>query len=180
VNPNILIAGLGNVLMSDDAIGPHCIAYLLAKYQFPLEVAVLDLGTPDLDLAFHLSSVDAVIAVAAIRGIEPGRLHLFDRVALRSELRPARLDTHTLALEDAIDLVESMSGMRLDVVLIGLEGDCFEHGTSLSWVAQSRLVVLAEQVIAELADRGVRCPRRTPSLPSNTWWEAAATLRQEN
>ena len=59
----ILIAGIGNVLLGDDGIGPYAIEVLKSEYDFPENVELADLGTPGLDLPIHLAGADAVILV---------------------------------------------------------------------------------------------------------------------
>ena len=167
----VLVAGLGNVLMSDDAIGPYCIAYLLANYEFPPEVEVVDLGAPGLDLLLHIASADVVIAVDAIRDVEPGTLHAFDRASLGNGSHGPRLDTHAPALDDAIAFVELVRGVQLDVVLIGVGGASFEHGTGLSCDAHRQLGALAERVLRELAVRGVGWRDRERPGAADAWWE---------
>lgn len=174
----ILVAGLGNVLMSDDAIGPYCAEYLLAHVEFPETVEVADLGSPGLDLTLHLSSADIVIAIDALRGVEPGSLHVFDRTMLLSGRCDARLDTHAPALEESI-LIAHLSGDRPhDVRLVGLGGASFDHGTALSPVAQARIAALADLVLEQLTALGVAWRRRGPPAESRVWWEASANPGQ--
>lgn len=132
--------------MSDDAIGPYCVAHLLAHYEFPAEVEVADLGAPGVDLTLHLSSADVVIAVDAIRGVEPGTLCVFTREAFRDGAPGTRLDTHAPALGESIALAEFVSGRPLDAVLIGLGGCTFDHGTALSPIVRARMGALADRL----------------------------------
>ena len=178
MNGRLLIAGLGNVLMSDDAIGPYCVEYLRAHYEFPDHVEVADLGSPGLDLTLHLSSSDRVIAIDSLRGVEPGSLHVFDRPTLLSGRCDARLDTHAPALEESI-LIAHLSGDRpYDVMLVGLGGAGFDHGTNLSDLARQRIPALADLVLAQLTALGVAWrPRATPVVP-DVWWEASADAGQ--
>jgi hydrogenase maturation protease len=169
VSRRILVAGLGDVLMSDAAVGPCCVAYLLANYQFPPEVKVVDLGTPGLDLMLHIAAADVVIAVDAIRNVAPGSLHVLDRASLCGAPRGPRLETHAPALDEAIAFVELLRGVPLDVTIVGVGGSRFEHGTALSNSVRDRVEPLAERVLAELAVRGAVCRRRR--LDANVPWE---------
>jgi hydrogenase maturation protease len=172
----ILVAGLGNVLMSDDAIGPYCVEYLLATYDFGPEVAVVDLGTPGLDLALHVAVTDVVLAIDAIHGVEAGTVQVFDRAALTIGSPALRVDTHALALEEAIALVELVRGTPLDVALVGCGGARFEQGTGLSPVVRERIDALASVVLEELARRGGTWRRREPVATADMWWERPAVI----
>ena len=48
-----LILGVGNLLMSDEGVGVHVIQRLVADYQLPEEVQVLDGGTLGMDLLYY-------------------------------------------------------------------------------------------------------------------------------
>jgi hydrogenase maturation protease len=178
VSGRILVAGLGNVLMSDDAIGPYCTQCLLATCEFPEHVDVADLGTPGLDLTLHLSSADVVIAIDALRGVEPGTLHVFDRAALLSGRRDTRLDTHAPALEESILIAQLAGGRPYDVRLVGLGGASFGYGTTMSAMARAGIAALGDRVLAELTSLGVAWrPRRYPARP-HIWWERSADTRK--
>lgn len=174
MSERILVAGLGNVLMSDDAIGPYCVAHLQANYEFPEHVDVADLGSPGLDLTLHLSAADIVIAIDALRGVAPGSLHVLDRAALLSGRCDVRLDTHAPALEESI-LIAHLSGTRpLEVTLVGLGGASFDHGTGLSGPVHARIPALGDLVLAQLTAAGVTWRRREPEAAPDVWWEASA------
>jgi hydrogenase maturation protease len=176
VSHRILVAGLGNVLMSDDAIGPYCVEHLLATCEFGPDVAVVDLGTPGLDLALHVAVADVVLAIDAIHGVDAGAVQVVDRSALKIGSRGARVDTHALALEEAIALVELVRGSPLDVALVGCGGARFEQGTGLSPVVRERVGALADVVLEELSRRGGTWRRREPVETANPWWERPAVI----
>jgi hydrogenase maturation protease len=171
VSGRVLVAGLGNVLMSDDAIGPYCTHYLLANYEFPADVDVADLGTPGLDLTLHLSSAEVVIAIDALRGVAPGTVQVFERAALLNRRQDARLDTHAPALEESILVAELAGDRTLDVRLVGLGGASFEYGTALSPMVLGRIAALGERVLAELTSLGVAWRPRPERGTLDVWWE---------
>jgi coenzyme F420 hydrogenase subunit delta len=51
----LLILGVGNVLFGDDAFGPEVTHYLLAHYQIPEDVYVMDVGTGVRKILFTLT-----------------------------------------------------------------------------------------------------------------------------
>lgn len=172
----VLVAGIGHVLLGDDAIGPCCVRALQARWAAPEHVAIEDLGSPGLDLVLHLAAADIVLVVDALRGVEPGSLHVFDlmtgarasagagadagagpgaEAGVRAASSVARLDTHGLALEESV-LTARLSGPRPRLVrIIGLGGASFELGAGLSEVVKTRMEALTARVIEELAALGV-------------------------
>lgn len=75
----LLVAGVGNIFLGDDAFGPEVIR-ALDKRPLPPEVRVRDFGIRGMDLAYELLggwSV-AVLVDAAARGERPGTLSLIE------------------------------------------------------------------------------------------------------
>ncbi len=78
MNPTVLVAGIGNIFLGDDAFGVEVVRSL-ARRQLPEGVAVRDFGIRGFDLAYALLDPwSAVILVDALpRGEVPGTL-LYD------------------------------------------------------------------------------------------------------
>src|SRR5215469_10021852 len=76
MTPRILVAGVGNIFLGDDAFGSEVARRMLMR-QWPAHVRVEDFGIRSFDLAFALGDgYDAVILVdAAPRGGAPGTLY---------------------------------------------------------------------------------------------------------
>ncbi|MEU6553821.1 hydrogenase maturation protease [Streptomyces sp. NPDC046915] len=77
--PRLLVAGIGNIFLADDAFGPEVIKALAGR-PLPAEVHVRDFGIRGLDLAYQLLDgyAAAVFVDAAPRGLAPGTLSLIE------------------------------------------------------------------------------------------------------
>ncbi|WP_063796101.1 hydrogenase maturation protease [Peterkaempfera griseoplana] len=77
--PRVLVAGIGNIFLGDDAFGPEVAAALLRR-RLPDGVRVADFGIRGMDLAYALvDGCDAAVLVdAAPRGSAPGSLHVIE------------------------------------------------------------------------------------------------------
>ena len=64
----IRILGVGNVLCTDDGLGPYAIKVLEAQFEFPEGVEVLDVGTPGLDFTPYLADARMVIVLDTVKG----------------------------------------------------------------------------------------------------------------
>ncbi|MFF8594639.1 hydrogenase maturation protease [Streptomyces sp. NPDC015220] len=75
----LLVAGVGNIFLADDAFGPEVLLALRSR-PLPSEVRVRDFGIRGLDLAYELlDGYDTVVLVdAAPRGHRPGTLSLIE------------------------------------------------------------------------------------------------------
>ena len=75
----ILVAGVGNAWLRDDAFGAE-VARRLAERELPSGVSVMDVGTSGLDLAYEvMRGYSALVIVDVSRqGGEPGTLYVID------------------------------------------------------------------------------------------------------
>jgi hydrogenase maturation protease len=73
----VLIAGIGNIFLDDDAFGVE-VAQRLVRHELPEVVRVVDFGIRGLDLAYALlDEYEAVILIDAVaRGGRPGTLYV--------------------------------------------------------------------------------------------------------
>ena len=103
----VLVAGVGNIFLGDDAFGVE-VARRLVGRSWPEGVRVVDFGTRGLDLAFALEACDAAILVdATSRGGAPGTLYVLEpTTAIAVDAAP---------IDDA-----SAHGMTLDRLLARL------------------------------------------------------------
>ncbi|MFG2352128.1 hydrogenase maturation protease [Streptomyces sp. NPDC048521] len=79
MTPRLLVAGVGNIFLADDAFGPEVIRALEHR-PLPPEVRVHDYGIRGMDLAYDLLDgyATAVLVDAAPRGHRPGTLSLIE------------------------------------------------------------------------------------------------------
>src|ERR1039457_4053642 len=140
----IRVLGLGNVLMGDDALGPWVIEELLAKWEFPEEVSVLDVGTPGLDLTPYLAGADTVFLVDTVKGDPPpGRMRVYSREELLARPPQPRLSPHDPGLSDALFTLSFAGSAPRDVLLVGVVPDVVAKGIGLSRSVQKAVGVAA-------------------------------------
>ena len=77
--PRVLVAGIGNIFMGDDAFGVE-VARRLAERALPAEVRVGDFGIRGFDLAYALQDgyETTILIDACPRGDEPGTLYVVE------------------------------------------------------------------------------------------------------
>ncbi len=96
----ILVAGVGNVFLGDDAFGCEVLRRLAAR-PLPAGVVARDFGTSALDLRFWMERHEAVIVVDVVgRGRAPGTLVVLDPEG--GARGPADAAPHGLTATDVI------------------------------------------------------------------------------
>ena len=169
----VLIAGIGNVLLGDDGVGPFVIKVLESEYDFADSVQLADLGTPGLDLPVHLSGADAVILVDSAKlGGEAGDIRLFRKQEILSSPPRTRIDPHSPALSESICLLDLMGSMPQEFLMIGMQGRDFAPGSTLSTPVRLCIPHIIDAVRRELHRLNVWCVPKASVKPPATWWDA--------
>jgi hydrogenase maturation protease len=123
--PRILVAGIGNIFLGDDAFGVE-VANLLAERELPAGVDVRDFGIRGMDLAYALQDgYDAVIFVdAAPRGEVPGTLSVIEP---EIDLDEVVLDTHGMDPLRVLALAHALGGVPPRVLVVACEPESVVH-----------------------------------------------------
>ena len=157
----ILVLGVGNVLLTDEGVGVRVVHELMARYDFPSRVSLVDGGVLGLSLTGTMMEADRVIVVDAVRGgEEPGTVYKFPWQA-----RPEHIQYKDSLHQ--IDLMETMALLPLlgeppEVVVIGVEfGDIDNYGLELTPAVEAAVAPLMEQVLKELASLGAPGQKRS-------------------
>jgi hydrogenase maturation protease len=117
---SVLIAGVGNIFLGDDAFGVE-VARRLASRALPDGVRVSDFGIRGFDLAYALGNDDdAVILVDAIRrGEPPGTLYAIE--VDPDGATPGVLETHGMDPANVIRLAAAFGERPRRIFLVGCE-----------------------------------------------------------
>src|SRR5947209_8485209 len=119
----ILIAGIGNIFLGDDAFGVEVVRQL-PPHTFPPEVHVQDFGIRGYDLACALADgYDAAILVdAAPRGQPPGTVYLIEPdMSKLNELQRASVDGHSMDPVRVLQTAKALGGSPARLYLVGCE-----------------------------------------------------------
>lgn len=155
----VLVAGIGNIFMGDDAFGVE-VARRLAERPMPPGVDVSDFGIRGLDLVYALGEgYDAAVFVDAVpRGEEPGTLFLIEP-ELDQEESPVALDAHGMDPVKVLALARQLGGVPDRVLVVGcqpaivMSGDEEDLVGELSEPVQAAVdgaVEMVEELLEEL------------------------------
>lgn len=168
----VLIAGIGNILLGDDGVGPYAVRLLDALYEFEDGVEITDLGTPALDLIYKIIGLDLLVLVdSADDGEEPGTVRCYSSEEITREPVAARMDPHSPALTESLLTAHMLGGAPLEVDLIAVTGSNYESGCILSAPVQSAVDKAIRLVLEKLTGAGVHYARREHK--PDIWWSTA-------
>jgi hydrogenase maturation protease len=169
MRPSILIAGVGNIFLGDDAFGVEVVR-ALAKRPLPLGVSVVDYGIRGFDLAYALLDPwEVVVIVDALpRSGAPGTLYTLepDLTGIRDSLaEDSMINPHGMTPMRVLQLAYSMGAVGARVIVVGCEpqdfGDELEGRMGLSEAVQGSIeaaVQMVEDVVARIPATMDACP----------------------
>ena len=174
-NPQILVAGIGNTWMKDDAFGSEVVKKLL-EVDLPDGVVVLDFGTGGLDLAYELMrGYNALILVDVSRQDgDPGTLYVMDPDP--AEITPIgdgeTVNPHGMDPQTVLRFVKTVGGWPGRVVIVACEPTSVEeHGLGMSPAVEAAVepcVKLVTETIEELRAEAHAQPPDVPPAPIST------------
>jgi hydrogenase maturation protease len=166
----VLVAGIGNMLMSDDGFGVEVVKALIAPGAevVPEGVEVIDIGIRGMHLAYQLlDGYDGLLLIDATqRGGEPGELYLLEHdldaaaEAVSDDVAVGVPDAHGMTPDAVLALLASLAtasgldpaaGLRR-VLVLGCEPASIDDGIGLSdpvAAAVPKAVRAVHKVLAE-------------------------------
>jgi hydrogenase maturation protease len=161
----VLVAGIGNIFMADDAFGVE-VARRLAGRELPPGVEVGDFGIRGMDLMYALGEgYDAAVFVDAVpRGEPPGTLSVIEP-ELENGDGPVTLDAHGMDPVKVLALARQVGSVPERILVVGCEpavrmtGEEEEVVGELSEPVRAAIddaVELVESVVGELFEEGGR------------------------
>jgi hydrogenase maturation protease len=151
---NILVLGLGNILLSDEGVGVRIVEALDAAHALPDEVEVLDGGTSGLDLLDMVAERDCLIVADAVNANGPaGSVIRLEDDDIRM-LFETRFSPHQLGLSDLLAALRLIDKAPRRVVVIGVVPQDTGLGMELSPAAADGRDAAVSMIIDELSRLG--------------------------
>jgi hydrogenase maturation protease len=147
---NILILGIGNILLKDEGIGVH-VVNRLKEMNLPENVEVLDGGTAGLELVDFIENREKLIVIDAVKaGDKPGTIYRLTESNLKIKPK-AIMSFHEIDFLDALYLSEVMKTNKpKETVVIGIEPKDMSDGLELSPEIEERIPKIIDVVMKEL------------------------------
>jgi hydrogenase maturation protease len=158
MSADLLVAGIGNIFLSDDGFGVE-VAERLADHALPPGVVVTDFGIRGVHLAYELlDGYRGLVLIDAVpMGEEPGTLVVMEPDDERS--RPegdeaaAAFDAHSMSPGVVLSTLRGLGGSVGRTLVVGCQPGCLDEGIGLSPAVAAAVPVAVElclQVVADL------------------------------
>jgi len=157
--PTILVAGIGNIFLGDDAFGVE-VARRIAGLDLPASVRVADFGIRGFDLAYALQDgyETTILVDACPHGEAPGTLYVIepDLKALDGpDAAPATVEAHAMNPMNVLRMAKAMNIEIKNVLLVGCEPETLggEEGQMGLSAPVEAAVDEAVKLVASLVNR---------------------------
>ncbi len=147
---NILVLGIGNILLSDEGAGVRAVEYLSAHYEMPPQLTLVDGGTMGLEILPFLEDKDCLIIVdAAATGKAPGYVSLNELsdagVFFRNKISP-----HQLGLSEVLGAATLTGCLPGKIILLGIEPGKLDAGLEFSDEVGQAFPLLIDKLVSTI------------------------------
>ena len=163
--PKILVAGIGNIFLGDDAFGVEVVRRLAAR-NLPASVHVVDFGIRGFDLAYALQDgyETTILVDACPRGEPAGTLYVIEPDLKAGEgEEPQQVEAHAMNPDSVLRMARAMNIEVKNLLLVGCEPETLggeEGQMGLSAVVEASVddaVKLVESLIKDLLEKREGC-----------------------
>jgi len=146
----ILVAGIGNIFLGDDAFGCEVLKQLNRR-AWPENVRMFDFGIRGFDLSYALlDGYDLTILVdASPRGDKPGTVYVIEPDLSEFETLDGDamlIETHGMDPVKVLAMVKSMGGQLHKLILVGCEPETFGPEEGLIGLSKAVAAAVPEAV----------------------------------
>jgi len=148
-NKDILIVGIGNILLGDEGIGVHIIKEL-EKLNLPDKVELLDIGIAIFSLILHISGRKKVIIVDAVKTSDGdvGRIYRLSIEDIKKD-KNKFFSLHQIGIGNILALSQLNSKLK-ELVIIGVGIREIKLGTGLSSCLKEKIPQIINFILREI------------------------------
>ena len=171
---DILVLGIGNVLLTDEGIGVRALNELERRYTYPENVELLDGGTAGIELLRHIRNRDYLIIIDAMKfNQEPGTVTRVEGNDVPAAFR-TRISPHQLGLSDLLAAAMLTDELPPNLVLFGVEPENLDIGLDLTDTVEASVEKLTGAIIDELRTIGCSIvPVEATFIEKARFWDTA-------
>ncbi len=145
----ILVLGLGNILLSDEAVGVRVVNHLQGLPAADTQgLTLMDGGTMGLSLLVAMEDADAMIVIdAAVLGEKPGAVKIFEGSDMDYFLRHRGRSPHDIGLDDILDGLRLREAVPEHRALLGIQPAVLTIGEHLTVDVAAAVPMAAEAIL---------------------------------
>jgi len=146
----VLVLGIGNLLLSDEAIGVRIIEAFEQRFNYPDFVEVMDGGTAGMELMEAMADRDLLIVADAVLAPHPAG----SVIVLHNEEVPTlftkKISPHQLGLADVLSALRLTDEFPKRLVLVGVIPESLEPKIGLTAKGEGAIDLALEKIVDAL------------------------------
>jgi hydrogenase maturation protease len=148
---DVVVIGLGNVLLSDEGIGVHLLRRLSTQQdKFPL-VDFIDTGSAGMSLLHLIANrKKAIIIDCAQMDTKPGTIRRFTTDEVQSVKKLSHYSLHEADILQVTNLSRQLGECPQKIVFFGIEPESLKPGQRLSKTLSDRIDTYIAEICKEL------------------------------
>lgn len=155
VATRVVVLGVGNLLQTDEGVGPHAVYELNRRFELEPAVTVIDGGTSAMELLEDMAKADLLLILDAVSSGRPAG----SVVKLSGDEVPrfftTKLSPHQVGIADVLATLALTDESPTETIIIGVEPASLKLGMELSAAVAAAVPRVIDQVIGELRRAGI-------------------------
>ena len=146
--PQVLILGVGNILMGDEGVGVRAVECLKTNYEIPENVEIIDGGTLGFELLDYIENKDIVYIIDAVQkqDLSPGEVICVD-LKSQPNFYNFKISPHQIGISDLLHMATFFDKLPQKIQLIGIVPQIIEPCLELSDVVIAGINKAIEMLI---------------------------------
>jgi len=158
---DVLVLGIGNILLKDEGVGVRAVEALEGRYHLPDGVEIVDGGTAGFELLGYIRDREHLIVVDAIaHDQKPGTVIRVEGEDVRTTFSQ-RISPHQLGISDVLAASLVTGEPPRNLVLFGIEPKDLDTGLELSEEVSANFDKLIHCIVEELTSLGCKLSLRS-------------------
>ncbi len=158
-----LIFGAGNLILSDEGFGVHCIRHLEARYDFPSGVELYDGGTLGIMVSHKFEEAETVFLLDVLDTAgTPGEIRRYDKADIMLNRLPVKLSPHQIGIQEMLAVCELRGCAPARLTVIGAIPASLEPGSELTPTLRQAMKEVCVGLVAELRAEGITVREKEP------------------
>jgi hydrogenase maturation protease len=157
MNGRVLVAGIGNIFLGDDAFGGE-VVQRLQRRPLPKGVRVEDFGIRSYDLVYALmEDWDLAVLVDALpRGGQPGTVYTLEPEVLAGNGSATMADAHSMTPVSVLQMLDAMGARKGRLLVVGCEPATVEPDPEGNIGLSAPVKAAVEQAVSVIEDLIIR------------------------
>ena len=152
---NILVLGVGNVLLTDEGAGVRAVEQLQQQYVFPPQVELIDGGTMGLDLLGYLDDKTHLFIVDAILSDKPPGSVVIEKLLDPPAYFRQKISPHQIGLSELLAVAAMQDCLPPSITLFGIVPLDLSTGMEMSPAVTAAVEQVVSAVVKELGLMGL-------------------------